>query len=200
MKSLPAVPLRLLPDMPEVGVTEFSTGIGELSCTLARNDGASRLIAPLRHPRQVLTHLGPQYFAIAGSSYTFHFGRNVENCALRTAVGNIFVTGRIPEQGIALLSEAGHAVEVWDEDGPIPRSAPVTQSIRLLGGAFLLLAVTVSYSAWLGSQGRPLQNVASYPGGPVVAPRGGLSLQMPMSTGAASEIVRTWSATRLATF
>jgi hypothetical protein len=68
-------------------------------------------------------------------------------------------------------------------------------STRLLRGAFVLLAVTVGYALWLGIEGRPLQNVAMYPDGPVVAPRGGLSLQMPMSAIDASDIVRTWWAT-----
>ena len=65
-----------------------------------------------------------------------------------------------------------------DQDSGVHRP-----STRLLRGAFVWLAVTVGYSLWLGVEGRPLQNVATHRGGPAVAPRGGLSLQMPMSAG-----------------
>jgi hypothetical protein len=59
----------------------------------------------------------------------------------------------------------------------------------------LLLVLTIGYSVWLTVQGRPLQNVSTRENGPAVAPRGGLSLQMPMSAAEAAAIVRAWSIT-----
>lgn len=52
-------------------------------------------------------------------------------------MARVLVTGRIPQPGIDVLQAAGHAVDMWDEPGPMPRA----ELLRRADGASAILAL-----------------------------------------------------------